>query len=145
MLNRLLIAAFVVLFLVGLVSAVWNLCDQPPPRLILKYGFPPAGGPTGRTMTIEGVEFVELKPGYFRMGSHFFCQEGDLVGRICAALGLPWGKHPRHNTNECPPHWVEIRTGFWMARTEITNGQFERYQPKRKRRPLSSDDSMPVI
>ena len=64
-----MIAASVLLFLALILAALWNVFDWPPPRLILKYGFPPAGGPTGRTMTIEGVEFVELKPGYFRMGS----------------------------------------------------------------------------
>ncbi len=127
-LNRLLIVGLVALLLVALVSAVWNLCDQPPPRLILKYGFPPTGGPTGRTMTIEGVEFVELKPGYFRMGSHFLCEQGDSLGRICAVLHLPWGKHPRHDSKECPQRWTEIGRGFWIARTELTVQQYTRFR-----------------
>ena len=37
------------LFLVGITVVVWKAADWPPPRLILKYGLPPAGGPTGRT------------------------------------------------------------------------------------------------
>ena len=66
--RRIVIAAVVLALLVGVVVVVWNLADWPPPRLILKYGFPPTGGPTGRTKVIEGIEFVELKPGYFRLG-----------------------------------------------------------------------------
>ncbi|MCU0613074.1 MAG: formylglycine-generating enzyme family protein [Candidatus Eisenbacteria bacterium] len=130
MLNRLLIAALVMLIFVGLVSAVWNLCDWPPPRLILKYGFPPTGGPTGRTMTIEGVEFVELKPGYFRMGSHFWCEEGDCLGRVCAVLHLPWGRQPKHDSRECPPHWVEIERGFWIAARPVSLRTYMHFDPE---------------
>jgi formylglycine-generating enzyme required for sulfatase activity len=145
-LGRLLIVALVVLFLVGLVSATWNLCDWPPPRLILKYGFPPTGGPTGRTMTIEGVEFAELKPGYFRMGSHFFCWKGDLLGRVCAVLHLPWGKQPTHYRDMCgcPPRWVEIESRFWIARTEVTNGQYERFATEHSRHEWTPAESHPV-
>jgi formylglycine-generating enzyme required for sulfatase activity len=142
-LRRLIIAASVLLFLVLVLAALWNVLDWPPPRLILKYGFPPTGGPTGRTMTIEGVEFVELKPGYFRMGSHYYCEEGDLLGRICTTLHFPWGRKPSHDSQECPPHWVEIRRPFWIARTEITEEQYRRFDPTRqyannaKRRPMA--------
>jgi hypothetical protein len=53
--------------LLGFVAALWEINDWPPIGLILKYGFPPTGGPTGNTCVIEGVEFVELKPGYCRI------------------------------------------------------------------------------
>ena len=56
------------LLLVGITVVVWRVADWPPPRLILKYGFPPTGGPTGNARTIEGIEFIELRPGYFRLG-----------------------------------------------------------------------------
>ena len=106
---------------------VWEVCDWPPPRLILKYGFPPSGGPTGRTREIEGIEFVELSPGYVRMGSHWGCDQGDWLGRLCATFGIPLGKHPRHRASqfvhECPTHWVEIHRPIWMSRGEITAGQ----------------------
>ncbi len=68
MVRRSIISACVLLCLVLVLAALWAAFDWPPPRMILKYGLPPTGGPTGRTMTIEGVEFVELKPGYFRLG-----------------------------------------------------------------------------
>jgi eukaryotic-like serine/threonine-protein kinase len=144
-LRRTIIAACVLLFLVLVLAALWSGFDWPPPRLILKYGFPPTGGPTGRTMTIEGVEFVELKPGYFRMGSHFLCQKGDLLGRVCAVLGIRWGMQPKHAGNECPPHWVEIARVFWIARTEVTNEQYERFDPSHGREMYSCEAKGPVL
>jgi formylglycine-generating enzyme required for sulfatase activity len=135
--RRPIITATVLLFLVSALAVLWSGFGWPPPRLILKHGFPPTGGPTGRTMTIEGVEFVELKPGYFRMGSHFLCKEGDLLGRICALLHLPWGKRPKHDGSECPPHWVEVCSPYWITRTEITNWQYERFDPNHQRSAVS--------
>jgi len=99
------------LLLVGITTIVWEVNDWPPVRLILKYGFPPTGGPTGNVKTIEGIEFVELKPGYFRMGSKFNAKGGDWLGKLCAPLGLPWGKQPEPS-DEMPVHWVEFRRGF---------------------------------
>jgi len=93
-----------VLFLVGVTAIVWGLADWPPIRLILKYGFPPSGGPTGNVKTIEGIEFVELKLGYFRMGSKFNAKGGDWLGKICAPFGLPWGKHSEPS-RAMPVHW----------------------------------------
>jgi len=107
---------------------VWRVADWPPPRLILKYGFPPTGGPTGRTKVIEGIEFVELEPGYFRRGSHHRCEEGDLLGRISAVFGLSWGTPPRHVGGECPTRWVAVCKQLWVARTEVTNAQFARFR-----------------
>ena len=67
--RRIILAAVVLVLLAGIVTILWLVLDWPPPRLILKYGFPPTGGPTGNVRVIEGIEFVELSPGYFRMGS----------------------------------------------------------------------------
>jgi formylglycine-generating enzyme required for sulfatase activity len=131
--RRLISSVTLLLFLVLLLAALWAGFDWPPAPLILRYGFPPTGGPTGRTMTIEGVEFVELKPGYFRMGSHFLCSKGNLLGRISAVLGLTLGEHPTHYSRECPPHWVEIDGAFWIGRTEVTNLQYERFEPQHER------------
>jgi formylglycine-generating enzyme required for sulfatase activity len=127
--GRLIVIGGILLLVVGGVALAWEIADWPPPRLLLKYGFPPAGGPTGRTCTLEGVEFVELSPGCFRMGSHARCETGDLLGRICAMAGLPWGRRPRHSGVECPPRWVEFREGFWIARTEVTHEQYGRFDP----------------
>jgi formylglycine-generating enzyme required for sulfatase activity len=142
---RTVIVACVLLFLVLVLAALWSGFHWPPPRLILKYGFPPAGGPTGRTMTIEGVEFVELKPGYFRMGSHYFCKDGDLLGSICAPLGVPWGRWPWHAPMHDPPHWEEVGRPFWLARLETTNSQFERFDPGHHRDWPADDDPVTSV
>jgi formylglycine-generating enzyme required for sulfatase activity len=111
--------------------------------LILKYGLPPAGGPTGRTQTIEGIEFLEIGPGYFRMGSNFLAEKGDLLGRICGPLGLPWGT-PTVPSREMPVRWVEIPQRFWVARHEVTNLQYERCNPMHWRDEWSEGDQHPV-
>jgi formylglycine-generating enzyme required for sulfatase activity len=80
--------------------------DDPPPHLVAKYGPPPAGGPTGRRKTVAGIEFIELKPGYFLMGSE-------------------------ENETERPRHWVEIAYSFWIAKTEVTVAQYEEFDHQR--------------
>jgi formylglycine-generating enzyme required for sulfatase activity len=137
----LLLAALVLL--IG-VCVAWKLLGLPQPGLVLKYGFPPTGGPTGRTLTVEGVEFVELRPGYCRMGSHFLCKEGDLLGRVCSTVGLPWGEQPEHQ-NECPLRWVKFADGFWIARTELTNEQYDSFWPARRRDTWSPGDNDPRL
>jgi hypothetical protein len=52
--KKLLISVGVLLLLGAILTVVWLICDWPPPRLILKYGLPPAGGPTGRRLEIAG-------------------------------------------------------------------------------------------
>lgn len=129
---------------------LWLAFDWPPPRLLLAYGLPPAGGPTGRKMEVEGLEFVEISAGYFRMGSHFDCEPGDLTGRIGAALGLEVGVPPRHGGLEitrtltttwfqdCPVHWVEAEKPFWIATTsgstDSPRGASSRIRPRPLRR-----------
>ncbi len=141
---RLLVIAGVVLVIVAAAAVTWVALDLPPPRLVLAHGFPPAGGPTGRRMEVEGVTFVEIGTGYFRMGSWFNCQRGDALGRICKAFGLPWGKQPQGGGNETPVRWVEIRQPYWIAETEVTNAQYERFDPEHERSEYSKDDDSPV-
>ena len=117
--KRILIASVVALFLAGVLTILWSALDWPPPRLLLKYGLTPGCEPTGRTLTVEGAEFVEIGPGIFRMGSTYDAG-GSRCGKICAAVGLPWGDQPKPS-NEMPVHWVEFERGFWIARTEVTN------------------------
>jgi formylglycine-generating enzyme required for sulfatase activity len=133
----------VLLLLTVALWCTWVICDWPSPRLILKYGLPPAGGPTGRTQTIEGIEFLEIGPGYFRMGSNFLAEKGDLLGRICGPLGLPWGT-PTVPSREMPVRWVEIPQRFWVARHEVTNLQYERCNPMHWRDEWSEGDQHPV-
>jgi formylglycine-generating enzyme required for sulfatase activity len=66
------------------------------------------------------VEFIEIGPGCFLMGSEEYAEGGDWLGRWCDRLGLPWGDQPEPSY-EMPVHWVEFPRGFWMAKTEVTN------------------------
>ncbi len=128
MVKRLVRAGVALVLLAGATTLLWAALSWPPPRLILRYGLLPAGGPTGRTMTVHGVEFVELSAGYFRMGSEegVGAVRGDLLGLVCRPLGLPWGKQPSLGA-EGPPHWVAIPEAFWIARTEVTHSQYLRF------------------
>ncbi len=137
---RLFVIAGVVIVVVAAAALTWVALDLPPPRLVLAHGFPPAGGPTGRRMEVEGVTFVEIGTGYFRMGSWFSCQRGDALGRVCQAFGLPWGKQPQESGDEVPVRWVEIRQPYWIAETEVTNAQYERFDPEHERDWPEDDD-----
>lgn len=58
-----------------------------------------------QTEPVTGIEFVEIPAGCFQMGSD------------------------HNDPDEKPVHEVCLKS-FWLARTEITNGQFRRYNPK---------------
>jgi formylglycine-generating enzyme required for sulfatase activity len=90
------------------------------------------------------VEFVEIGPGIFRMGSEYGATPGDLVGRLSRPLGLPWGEPPMLSA-EMPVHYVEFRRGFWIARTEVTNEQYREFCPVFKPGMLSHGDDAPVV
>ncbi len=103
-------------------------------------------------MTVEGVTFLELEPRYSFLGSHFRCTRGDVLSRFggrfwlhWGGIHIDWGKPAEHDGRECPPRWVEGPPVFWMARTELTNSQFERYDPKHVRAPDSMRDNDPVV
>ena len=117
--GRLLILG-IVLFVASVAAVAWTLADLPPVRFLLRYGLSPGCEPTGQTMTLEGVEFVEIGPGVFLMGSTHLAGGGDWLAKLCAPFGLPWGKHP-NPSDEMPVRWIEIRRGFWIARTEISD------------------------
>jgi formylglycine-generating enzyme required for sulfatase activity len=112
----------------GVGAVAWSAAGLPPPGFLLRHGARSGCAPSGRTIEVEGVEFVEILPGYFRMGSR--AGSGNLLGRICAPLGLPWGRPPEPS-NEAPVHWVEFPDGFWIARTEVTVGQYAPSDPVR--------------
>jgi hypothetical protein len=129
----------------GTCALAWTVAGLPPVRSVAGHGFPPAGGPTGRVREIEGVSFVELAPGYSRRGSWFLCDRGDLPGRLSAVLGLSWGRPPIEDGDEVPLDWVTFPRGFWIARTEVTNEQYERFDRGRPRSTLSPGDRDPVV
>ncbi len=124
--KKLLIGAAVLLFLGAILTAVWVGCDWPPPRLILNYGLPPAGGPTGRRLTVEGIEFIELRPGYFRMGSGSVKGTERLTRLLADVFRIVQGE-PATDSGEPPGGWTEIPASIWMSRTEITVDLYARF------------------
>ncbi len=124
---RLIGAALAIVLFAGGGCICWRFAGMPPLGFVLSYGYPSPMSPTGRTLSIEGMELVEIGPGYFKMGSHDACEPGDLLGKIGALLGIPSGRQPRHDSEFCPPHWVEFSEGFWIARTNVTNAQYSHF------------------
>ena len=109
-------------------TATWLICDWPPPRLILKYGLPPAGGPTGRSLTIERLRFVEIEPGYFYAEPEHFVSAEGLISRALRSFGLQVsGTAPFAG-------WTEIDHHLWVLRTEVSTDDFLRFVPQARQR-----------
>lgn len=143
--KRLVVTALILLLLAGILVVTWEVCDWPPPRLILKYGLPPAGGPTGRKITVEGIEFIELSPGYYRRGSHEGCTcTMPLLLRILVLLGCSEPSGAR-SSPECPPIWIEIQSPFYISSTEVTKQTYARsiHMPGSDSQPMLND--LPVV
>lgn len=120
--RRLIIAVVLLLLLAGVMAALWTALDWPPPRLILKYGLPPVGGPTGRSWTNTlGFEFVEIAPGYRKVEWHVLLDEGDWLGRISAPIGLHVGRWPREEPWSIDM-WVEVDTHYWISTRAVDYG-----------------------
>ena len=112
------------LCLTGITVIVWEVADWPPPRLILKYGFPPNGGPTGRTKVIAGIRFAEIAPGTCKVCLICTISSGTIPGRIGLALGLPVGGRPWYvqaGGFTSGPRWIEVPETIWLS----TEGHFE--------------------
>ncbi len=142
--KKLLICVGVLLLLGGILTVVWIAFDWPPPQFILKYGVPPTGGPSGRRLTVGGIEFIEIGPTYFKMGSSTPGVGRGLALRVREALDL-FSSRTTLITGEEPEHWVEFSSGFWISRTEVTNGQFTCFGLESARRAWSPMDEHPVV
>ena len=64
--------------------------------------------PQSRINPIDGLTYVYIPPGRFRMG----CSPGDSE---C-------------DKDEFPQHEVQITKGFWLGQTEVTNEAYDRFQ-----------------
>jgi len=142
--KRVILIVLVLLLLSGIGVVAWTVAGLPPVRMGWRYGFSYGPEPTSRTLTVEGVEFVEIGPGCFRMGSRQGAEGGDLLGQWCSRFGLPWGDQPLPS-DEIPVHWVEFPRGFWIARTEVTNAQYEAFDPDHERFGYWPGDNDPVV
>jgi len=142
--KRLILILLLLLFLSGVGVVAWTVAGLPPVRMVWRYGFSYRPEPTGEEETYRGVMFVEIGPGCFRMGSKKGAEGGDLLGQWCSRFGLPWGDQPKPS-DEMPVHWVEFTRGFFIARTEVTNSQYEAFDPKHERSEYSPGDDAPVV
>jgi formylglycine-generating enzyme required for sulfatase activity len=142
--KRPLLIVVVLLLLCGIGIAVWTVAGLPPVRMVWRYGFSCGPKPTGKREIFEGVEFVEIGPGCFRMGSQKNAEGGNFLGRWCARFGLLWGDQPEPSS-EMPVHWVEFPRGFFIARHEVTNEQYEAFDPEHERTRWSPGNRDPVV
>lgn len=142
--RRRVLLAVVALFLAGVGYVAWTLAGLPPVKYYVRYGLDPYCEPTGERVTLEGIEFVEIGPGIFRMGSNIPIRSGDWPGRLSAPFGLPWGRQPIVSPREVPAHWVEFRRSYWLARTEVTNAQYRRFAGASEQPPSPGGDLDPV-
>jgi len=69
-----------------------------------------------------GMKFVRIEAGFFLMGLE---QGGD------------WDERPEHTVTFSRP--------FWMAVTEVTNIQYEQFDPEHRKLGFSSQDDEPVV
>lgn len=138
--RRRLTLLLIPVLLIGGAVLVWHLSDWPPPLLVLEYGTPPAGGPTGHTFVNKlGMKLVEFEPGYFRTGSCLGCHGESLTreqiaSRECGSV-YPWEE------NEFV--WTEVSRSFWIAEAEVTIGQYLAFDPDHER--FLSPDDEPVV
>ena len=106
------------------VVVVWAGLALPPPLWVLKYGPTPGCEPTGRKAIVEGIEFVEIGPGYVRVGRHYMCDLGVRVPTV-GSLGVLSYSH--HSGFECPLRWTEVRHRFWAASEPLANWSREHF------------------
>jgi formylglycine-generating enzyme required for sulfatase activity len=133
------------------VVVVWTGLLLPPPYWLLRYGLAPGCEPTGEVLFVEDIEFVVIGPGIARIGSSWLADEGrfgftdgDLVGRVVRSAGIELGE-PAKPSPEMPVHWVQFPKGYALAKSEVTNSQYELYRSDHERSPHSPGDHDPVV
>ncbi|MHC4574118.1 MAG: SUMF1/EgtB/PvdO family nonheme iron enzyme [Planctomycetota bacterium] len=103
-----------------------------------------AEGPTGDEFTNSiGMKLVRIKAGSFMMG-----QDREAGGR---SITLTYGdrRFMGGELDEQPVHRVTISKPFYMSATEVTNAQYEQFDPShrkfRGRKGLSNEDDEAVV
>ena len=80
-------------------------------------------GVTVRVNPRDGQTYVWVPPGRFVMG----CSTGD----------------PDCEDDEHPAHMVDIKSGFWLARTEATSGQYDKSSDGGKSARAAANENLP--
>ena len=76
----------------------------------------------GKTYTNSiGMQFIRIEPGTFMMGSEKACLSDELIDSKAHLRDGDWDEHPVHQ--------VTLSTPFYMGVFEVTNGQYEAFQP----------------
>ncbi|MHC4212297.1 MAG: SUMF1/EgtB/PvdO family nonheme iron enzyme [Planctomycetota bacterium] len=100
-----------------------------------------------------GIEFTRIEPGTFTMG---YSSDSNLPDKIMAATEKSGNRiiglsrfASRGDYDEYPAHQVEITKPFYMGTYEVTNAQYERFDPLhmhlRGKRGFSIDSDEAVI
>jgi formylglycine-generating enzyme required for sulfatase activity len=111
------------------------------------------GRPTGREhINSLGMEFVLIEPGTFRMGYGDGKQLSDeiLDAKEHNGRDIKLSEFGRFGDyDERPTHEVTIRRAYYMSVTEVTNEQYERFDPLhmhlRGKRGFSVDNDEAVV
>ncbi|MFP4055800.1 MAG: SUMF1/EgtB/PvdO family nonheme iron enzyme [Candidatus Brocadiia bacterium] len=101
----------------------------------------PAGIPRAKTFTNSlGIDFARIEPGTFQMGF-----EGPSLPDRVAGQG--WRR--KGDFDEQPAHQVALTRPFYLAVTEVTNAQYEQFDPHhrelRGKLGFSKDDDEAVV
>ena len=111
--------------------------------LVSAAQLPGAEMPSGKAFTNSiGMKFVRIEPGEFRMGQ----LSSPLAAEVLRGKSFLW----EGDYDEKPVHRVRITRPFYMGVVEVTNYQYELFDPKRKAdrgrfNGLSKDDDEAVI
>ena len=86
------------------------------------FFFRPPKGSVGSVITNSvGMQFSWIPPGSFLIGS----TETEAADQL-SECRKTWPKCPTYwFYNETPQRFITIKTGFWMGRFEVTQGQYE--------------------
>jgi len=106
--------------------------------------------PTGKTYTnFLGIKFVRIEPGTFQMGNLSESLPFDMMPAD-GGPGIRMDHLRAGDFDEKPVHQVTITRPFYMGAFEITNAQYELFDPSHKQlrgkdEDLSTEDNEAVI
>ncbi|MHC4215634.1 MAG: SUMF1/EgtB/PvdO family nonheme iron enzyme, partial [Planctomycetota bacterium] len=109
------------------------------------------GGPTGDVyINSRGMKFVRIEPGTFEMGQINTPLPDEVLWIISARRGGRMDTFSEGDFDEKPVHSVTITKPFYIGTLEVTNYQYELFDPEHKKlrgkdNGLSKEDNEAVI